>query len=157
MLIDITPILKGICINVNFEGNPVFDMDDLKKTDIKELKDVHVKGTLTKIEDELYTVSFSMSGTMMLEDALTLELLPYKFNIEDENDYEVGSYLKINENLLDIYAVLWENVVLEVPLRIVKEEKDVTMEGNGWSLNKKSDNNSGLSELSKLLDLEEEK
>ena len=98
-----------------------------------------------------------MSGTMMLEDALTLELLPYKFNIEDENDYEVGSYLKINENLLDIYAVLWENVVLEVPLRIVKEEKDVTMEGNGWSLNKKSDNNSGLSELSKLLDLEEEK
>lgn len=155
MKIDITELLKGTTINKNFEGSVEFLESDLEKTEIKEIKDVYVKGMITKVEDNVYTINFSMNGIMVLTDAVTLEDFEKSFKIEDENDYEIGSYLKIEENLLDIYDVLWENVVLEVPLRVVKEEKDVTMEGNGWSLNKKTESNSALSQLSKLLDLEE--
>ena len=49
---------------------------------------------------------------------------------------------------------MWENIVLEVPLRIVKEEKETILEGDGWSLNK-VENDSPLSDLKELLDMEE--
>ena len=139
MLIDISSILNGSSISTTFEGTVTFKEDDVNKIAVRSIENCTVH------------------GTMILSDALTLEELPYKFKISDENDYEIGNYLKISENLLDIYEVLWENVVLEVPLRVVKDETHKELEGDGWSLNMKSEGNSGLSELKKLLDLEEEK
>jgi len=157
MLIDISSILNGSSISTTFEGNVTFKEEDINKIDVRSIKECTVKGTVTKMEDDVYSLNYSLHGTMILSDALTLEELPYKFKINEENDYEIGNYLKISENLLDIYEVLWENVVLEVPLRVVKDETHKELEGDGWSLNMKSEGNSGLSELKKLLDLEEEK
>ena len=40
---------------------------------------------------------------------------------------------KLIKNSLDILPVLWENVVSEVPIRVVKEGAELsTMQGNGW-------------------------
>lgn len=157
MLIDISSILNGSSISTTFEGTVTFKEEDVSKIDVRSIENCTVKGTVTKMEDDVYSLNYTLHGTMILSDALTLEELPYKFKISDENDYEIGNYLKISENLLDIYEVLWENVVLEVPLRVVKDETHKELEGDGWSLNMKSEGNSGLSELKKLLDLEEEK
>lgn len=157
MLIDISSILNGSSISTTFEGTVTFKEEDISKIDVRSIENCTVKGIVTKMEDDVYSLNYTLHGTMILSDALTLEELPYKFKISDENDYEIGNYLKISENLLDIYEVLWENVVLEVPLRVVKDETHKELEGDGWSLNMKSEGNSGLSELKKLLDLEEEK
>lgn len=157
MLIDISSILNGSSISTTFEGAVTFKEEDVNKIAVRSIENCTVKGTVTKMEDDVYSLNYTLHGTMILSDALTLEELPYKFKISDENDYEIGNYLKISENLLDIYEVLWENVVLEVPLRVVKDETHKELEGDGWSLNMKSEGNSGLSELKKLLDLEEEK
>lgn len=157
MLIDISSILNGSSISTTFEGTVTFKEEDVNKIAVRSIENCTVKGTVTKMEDDVYSLNYTLHGTMILSDALTLEELPYKFKISDENDYEIGNYLKISENLLDIYEVLWENVVLEVPLRVVKDETHKELEGDGWSLNMKSEGNSGLSELKKLLDLEEEK
>lgn len=156
-MIDISSILNGSSISTTFEGTVTFKEEDVSKIDVRSIENCTVKGTVTKMEDDVYSLNYTLHGTMILSDALTLEELPYKFKISDENDYEIGNYLKISENLLDIYEVLWENVVLEVPLRVVKDETHKELEGDGWSLNMKSEGNSGLSELKKLLDLEEEK
>lgn len=156
-MIDISSILNGSSISTTFEGTVTFKEEDISKIDVRSIENCTVKGIVTKMEDDVYSLNYTLHGTMILSDALTLEELPYKFKISDENDYEIGNYLKISENLLDIYEVLWENVVLEVPLRVVKDETHKELEGDGWSLNMKSEGNSGLSELKKLLDLEEEK
>ena len=40
-----------------------------------------------------------------------------------------------NKNSLDILPFLWENVVSEVPIRVVKEgAKASDVQGNGWEL-----------------------
>lgn len=156
MNIDISKILNGTQGNVTFDMDVIFNKEDISKTSIKELNDCHVSGSVTKLEDNLYNLDYILEGTMILEDAVSLEPIPYKFKVNDENDYEIGNYLKINENLLDIYEVLWENVVLEVPLRIKKDDNDSIIEGDGWSLNKPIINNSGLEGLQKLLDVREE-
>ena len=60
----------------------------------------------------------------------------------------------INEqNMLDIMELLWQNIVLEVPISITKE-KDAHLSGEGWELNNNKEDNIDprLAELSKLLD-----
>ena len=51
---------------------------------------------------------------------------------------------------------MWENIVLEVPLRVVNEDAEFTKEGNGWSLVIENERNveSPFSDLQKLLDME---
>lgn len=157
MNIDITDLLNGKKLGIEIDADVIFRKEDIENTTMLELKDCHVKGHIIASEENIYSISFTLKGIMTLEDAVTLEKIPYNFFIKEENDYEVGNYIKINDNFLDIYEVLWENVVLEIPIRIVKEDSLTELEGNGWSLNKKVNKDSALSELSKLLDMEEEK
>ena len=46
------------------------------------------------------------------------------------------------------------SMILEVPLRIVNNERETVIEGDGWSLNK-DNSNSPLSDLKEMLDMEE--
>ena len=76
---------------------------------------------------------------MWLNDSITFEEIPYDFdfNIEDiinENDDYYANFFKNNKNILDIKEILWENIVLEVPISFTKEE-NTTLKGNGWELN----------------------
>ena len=54
-------------------------------------------------------------------------------------------------------GILWENIVLEVPISISMSE-NTTMEGNGWELveEKKESIDPRLAPLRKLLDSEKE-
>ena len=54
---------------------------------------------------------------------------------------------------LDILPIIWENILMEIPMRVVSEDaEDVELSGDGWRLitdDEKKEN----SELSKLKDL----
>ena len=154
MFVDISKLLNGSIISVDYELNLSFRKEDLDNIGVIELNGI-ANGKITKLDDNLYDVIYNIEGKMILPDAVTLENVIYPFQINDENEYEIGEKLKISENLLDIYEVLWENVVLEVPLRVTNSDGNNVIEGNGWSLNKKFINNSGLEGLKNLLDLEE--
>ena len=62
----------------------------------------------------------------------------------------------ITQNMLDLRAIVWENIVLEVPLRVIKEDASFIKQGEGWNLvdENVSLNNSPFGELSNLLDME---
>ena len=157
MFVDISKILNGNTISTDFDIDLVFDRKDLDNIGIIDIVNSKASGKITKLDDNLYDIYYEIKGDMILPDAVTLERVSYPFYIKDENEYEIGEKLKISENLLDIYEVLWENVVLEVPLRVTNDDSDKVLEGNGWSLNKPFINGSGLEGLKNLLDLEEEK
>ena len=42
--------------------------------------------------------------------------------------------MKNSKNILDIIPILWENIVLEVPIRLTTSD-NVKLSGDGWSLN----------------------
>ena len=157
MYVDISKILNGNAINTPFEVELNFKNEDLDNMNIIGLTNGVASGTVTKLDDEVYDISYDIKGILVLSDAVTLQRVDYPFHVSDENEYEIGEKLKISDNLLDIYEVLWENVVLEVPLRVTNSDGNNVIEGNGWSLNKEVINNSGLEGLKNLLDLEEEK
>ena len=70
---------------------------------------------------------------------------------------EIAEYFEKDKNTLDIMGILWENIVLEVPISISTSE-NTFQEGNGWELveEKKESIDPRLAPLRKLLDSEKE-
>ena len=158
LTIDLNPLFNGIKSIIEFDKVVNFTKEDLKNTSIKKLSDVKVSGKITKISDYSIDLTMEIKTKMTLEDSVTLEEIEYPVNIQFnriiDNNEEDEEYYKILQNTLDILPIVWENIVLEVPLRVVKEEKETIIEGDGWSLNK-IENDSPLSNLKELLDMEE--
>lgn len=79
-------------------------------------------------------------GSMLLLDAVTLEEIDYPFEIHieevlNENNENFKEYSLNLTNSLDIMSFLWQNIVLEVPIRVKKDEnKDISLKGEGWEL-----------------------
>ena len=101
---------------------------------IKSLTPVKVKGFINLVQDddldEQIYISCNITGRMMLEDSISLEEIPYDFSI-DYDDY-LEENLKNNENRLDIFPFLWENIELEVPIKYTKEKDLEKFHGNNW-------------------------
>ena len=109
--------------------------------DIDELTD-YIKATIT--------------GNIIIEDSISLEPLEYPISIEYDDILEENC--KKNENTLDIFQFLWENIVLEIPLQFTKVEDLSKFHGDGWRLisedELKKHNTNPFSEL--LKDFKEE-
>lgn len=158
MIIDLNPLFSGVKKVIEINETIVFSSSDLKNTSIKKLDKVYVTGTINKVSDESVDLKINISTVMTLEDSVTLEDVNYPININIHkvvgNVDDDGEYYKILQNTLDILPIVWENIVLEVPLRIVNNERETVIEGDGWSLNK-DNSNSPLSDLKEMLDMEE--
>ena len=105
--------------------------DDYIKSfiDIIRMDDVVYSGKAICVNDDLYRFDLHIETTMYLEDARTLEEIAYPINLDvleiftkderfitDDNDYRY-----IDKNTIDLYDVVWENVILEKPISITKE------------------------------------
>lgn len=115
--------------------------NDIDSKLIKRLENVHAKGYLKYTLSEEIEINLEVKGTMYLEDAITLEEIPHNFfftinELYDENDENFSKITKNNKNLLDINEILWENIVLEVPISLTKAS-GLNLKGKGWELNSK--------------------
>ena len=145
-----------------FEETITFQKEIYENTDIRDLKNLVVKGEITKTLDQDFFLSACLTGQMILPDARTLEdvILPIEINIEEkiiETNEEIAEYFEKDKNTLDIMGILWENIILEVPISISTSENTL-QEGNGWELveEKKESIDPRLAPLRKLLDSEKE-
>ena len=134
MIIDlnILNIRKEIIID-----SKVFKDDNLDKR-IFDLKNAEVKGKLYLNSINEVELSCVFSGSMYIEDAITLKSIPYDFSINIEESIEeikenyINCYA-ISKNTLDLISVLWQNIVLEVPISYTLD-KDANLKGDGWEL-----------------------
>ena len=115
------------------------DTELYKNTSIKELKPVKVSGKIFyNISDEI-ELDLDVEGIMVLEDSITLDPIDYPYNfhineiISSENE-EIKEYYQNSKNILDIMPILWQNIVLEVPLRYTLVYDYESYHGDGWKL-----------------------
>lgn len=110
-----------------------------ENTDILKLDPVYVSGKIDyNITDEI-EIDLNVKGKMYLSDAITLDEIeyPFLFNINEtveELGLEVQESLKKSQNILDIIEILWENIILEVPISVTKAQ-NTQLKGDGWELN----------------------
>lgn len=139
-----------------------FDEEMYKKAGILELKDLKLKGKIEKNRNQDVFIKAILTGIMILPDAVTLEPIPLPLEIRieeriDEGNETIQEYFEKNKNILDIMGILWENIVLEVPISISKGNR-IDAFGSGWELvrNTKESMDPRLAPLRKLLDSEKE-
>ena len=159
MNIDLTKLITNIEEEIDINVDLEFNESKLQETSIKRLEKVTFSGFVTKLYNNDYQISGCLSGTMILQDDITLEEVEYKFSNQIEEEFSEfnendDNNLKIIQNRLDISEFLWQNILVEIPLKVVNEKnKNLTLKGDGWrliseeELEKDLNNNSPFSEL----------
>ena len=137
---------------INIDSDIIIPNEYLENSGIRRLNNIHFKGNIKKLVDDTYSLEGVLSGTMILADDLTLEDYEYNFTSEIEENIEETS---INlQKTLDITDILWQNILIEVPSKVVNEKnKNIKLEGNGWRLISEDDLNNKNNPLSELEDL----
>ena len=131
MEIDIRPLLNHNVDEINISKTYQIPNTYYENTDIIDLKEVNVVGKIV-LEQEIPQIKCMIQGEMILEDTISLEEISYPYEIKYEDEIEKNC--KKNENTLDIFMFLWENIVLEVPLRFTKVKDLSEYRGDGWRL-----------------------
>lgn len=119
--------------SVDVDGTITFPEERLKSAGIIRLEDVSVHGkAIINYEDEI-ELDLDLSGKMYLPCAISLEEVEVPFTTKIE---EIIGENNINNNFyLDLSDILWENIVLEIPIKVVKEGVHLeTSSGKGWSV-----------------------
>ena len=131
MIIDLTSLNNNDISRLNIDGIVEISEDLYLNTDIVGLENVKFSGLLEIIEGEI-TLKGTITGTMKINDAISLEVLNYDFNSEIDEEFE--EKLEKSTNTLDITDVLWQNIMLEVPLKLTQVESFDEYHGDGWRL-----------------------
>ena len=126
---------QGILIDTSIS----FDEEYLHLSKIKKLDNIQVSGRIYYSLTKEVIFAGNVKGNMTLVDGYSGDLIDYPFNINlDEilanfsnEDEKVG---KKPKNSLDLKEVLWENIVLEVPIVATKNNKLSKTKGEFWEV-----------------------
>lgn len=140
MLLDLTKLQNRMLNELNYSNTIELDKSLYENTDIIELSPLLVNARIRRITDSSYEMLLSIKGTMILPCSVTLKKVSYPFDINtivklSNEDEENEEYVKINQNNIDIISIIWQNIVLEIPLKVVSDDvSDAPISGDGWKL-----------------------
>ena len=142
MIIDLNELNYKKQINIDADVN----FEQLINT-IKKVNNAHFKGLIfINAADEL-KLEGDLKATLVLYDAVDLSDYDYPIDIN------IDEILDLKQKTLDINEILWENIVLEVPIRVTKHDSS-NLKGEGWEVkNEKSKDNEIDPRLEKLQEL----
>ena len=163
MEIDITKLKSDIEHSIDIDLTYSFSKEEIEGTDLLKLDDVKILGIISKDSMNEYTIDVDVTGIMVLPCAITLEPVDYPFNVKingnlEEMLEEINENSKKIENSIDIFPIIWENILMEIPMKVVSEKaRDIKLEGDGWKLITDEDRGNINPEFQKLSQLFEEK
>lgn len=110
-----------------FSGKVNYDDYVKNVSDIIRMDDVEYSGTCLFTQNDTFVFNLNIKTTMYLEDSWTLDEVDYKIDLDVEEiftkDSKNDDARYIEKNTIDLYDVLWENVLLEKPIYITKTIK----------------------------------
>lgn len=117
---------------ISIDEKVVFNEEYIDNSDIKSLKDVHFNGQIKEESDTTVNLKGILKGVMVIEDSISLDDVNYEFSCEIEEN--IDEFLENNQNTIDILPILWQNIVLEIPLKYTEVEDLSKYQGDGWKV-----------------------
>ena len=154
MKFDLTRLNNNIDKYIDVNISYTFNEEQLKQMDVLKCK-IIIIGRITKNSLGDILLDLNIVGNMTIPCAVTLKPTLYPFNIDVNGTLD--ELMEKNEknftNTLDIFPIIWENILMEIPMRVVSDEaKDIKLSGDGWALVTDSDiTSSPLAELEDLI------
>ncbi len=131
-IIDLNLLHSNIVDKIDIDEKIILDKSYYENSDVLGFNYINAKGYIKRETDDYDYINLKVDGEMILADSISLEEVNYPFSFEiDGNLQEI---LENSSNRLDIFELLWENIVLEVPLKFTKENDLSKFHGDGWSL-----------------------
>lgn len=133
MNIDLKPLYNRSKEDINISGTYTIPKDYFASNkDVIAINDILVDGYIYLDEEDMLWAKLNITGKIDLKDSISLEDVKYPIKIEFDDMIEEN--YKKDENTLDIFAFLWENILLDVPLQYT-EVKDLSkFQGKDWKL-----------------------
>ena len=155
---------KVVIREIEYEDSITLEKEIYKNTPILGIDKVKLHFSIKKDINQDFILRLNSSGIFILEDARTLEPVEYPFEVSFEEklveDSEFYARFLINsQNTLDILAILWENIVLEIPISYTVSKELQNSDENGYAIVGKENNDKidpRLAPLLELLDKEKE-
>ncbi len=129
---NIQKLLRGEINSLTVDEEFEIPCEWYQNTDIVSLKPVKVVGTITFLSEDSILMNITVSSTMILKDSISLEEIPYPFSFQMEEN--IAERLEKDQNDLDILSILWENIVLEIPMHYTQVKNLEQYQGDGWKL-----------------------
>lgn len=127
-------------IPLNTKGRVDFDfttdLSNYKSKEIVSCENIKVIGCILDNGTDDYEVNMHISGTINVKSAVNLSLVPLKIDIDyDDFVNNLVEKYKNSANTLDILPIVWENILLEIPIRAenAHDELEQTL-GDGWEV-----------------------
>ncbi len=132
MDINLDELYSDILDSISLDEDIIFLQETYYVDDIKRLSDVHLNGEITKNNQSEVILTGTLRGVMTILDSISLDEVNYPFSIELEENLE--EIMEKGKNSIDILDILWQNIVLEVPLRYTEVTDYSKYSGDGWRL-----------------------
>ncbi len=136
MKIDLTKLIFNNLHRIPVQGEIIIPSEMLENTDIRRISPVKVNGFVSNNEEN-YELDINITGEMVLPCCRTLKDVNYPFviHIDEIIDENNDNSLEIIQNSLEIFPIVWQNILVDVPLRVLAPDaKDEPIEGDGWRL-----------------------
>ncbi len=150
-MIDLLELYNGITDKIDINETIEFNKEDISNTEILEEFASNIIGYIDSIGDEV-NINCKIMADILLPCSITLEPVKYRINAE-YNDY-IDINLINSQKTLDLKEFLWQNIVVEIPSKVVSENvHKKTLKGEGWALlDKEKPKNNPFSDLANIID-----
>ena len=135
--------LKKLTVNP-YQFSTEFDFSEEAKNieDILNIGITLVKGTITRENEDIFKCQYHLGVKLTLACALTLEPVDYIIDINqvdligypnDEND----DLIEITNNTIDLKSIVWDNILVNIPIRVIREDAYEILAKRNIDLNEK--------------------
>ena len=139
MIINLTKLITNLSNEILIDDEVEIDKSYLENTDIKDISKISVKGSIKPFENN-YELSINIKCTLTLICSISLKDVKYDVNIdvneiigEDNEDIQLEENNKIINNCIDLIPIMWQNIILEVPLKVISPDVNPkNIKGDGW-------------------------
>lgn len=129
---NIEALLNGTKNVIQINDEFLIPKELFQDSGILDLSKIKVEGKLTMPSDDNLLLDISCKGIMTIEDSVSLKPVKYHFSFEiNENVLEK---LENDKFTLAILSILWENIVLEIPIRYSEVTDYKEYSGDGWKV-----------------------
>ena len=132
MDISLIPLNTKGRVDFNF----IADLSTYKNEEVIRCEDINVEGTIIDNGTDDYEINLHITGKVILKSAVNLSEVPLELDINysDFITNLVENYKK-SANSLDILPIIWENILLEIPIRAANAHDSLELSsGNGWEV-----------------------
>lgn len=158
MKIDLTKLMYNATDEIIINESLNIPKEYLDNTEIKDISKVNVNGDITE-NGENYEVNLNIKCNLTLICSVSLKDVKYPIDINiseiiGETGENLENFDKIINNSIDLLPIIWQNILVEVPMRVVSPDiKEENIYGDGWKFITNEDEDKEIDpRLSKLKD-----